>query len=182
MSDDPYSTLGVSRSASADEIKKAYRRLSKENHPDANPDDAEAAERFKSVQAAYEIVGDAEKRKQFDQYGPMYEQYSRAQKAGASRGPGGGNPFAGGGVDLEDLFGGGVDLGDLFGGFGGGGRKRSRQPLAHKGADAKLDVTVPFTVAARGGGHDVTLDRGGRTETVSVKIPAGVDDGATIRL
>ena len=188
MPEDYYQTLGLKKDASTEEIRKAYRKRTRENHPDVKPDDPAAAETFKKVQAAYEVLGNAEKRKQYDRFGHAF------QGAGGRGGPGGGFPggggFGGGGgqagpVDLGDLFGEGIDIGDLFGGFGGrrgygGGRRAAARPT--KGQDARAEVTVPFRVAAEGGEHEIGLDRSGAAERLTVKIPAGVADGNTIRL
>ncbi len=177
---DYYQTLGVSRQASADEIKKAYRKLARENHPDAKPGDAAAAERFKQVQAAYEVLSDDTKRKQYDQFGTTFPQgagpggpgggYNWSNTGG---GPGGQMPF-----DLNDLFGGAEGLEGLFGGARGG--RTSRVP--RRGRDVQAEVRVPFVTAAVGGSVDVRVSTDGRIETLSVKIPAGVDDGSVIRL
>jgi len=173
MSQDYYSVLGVSRSASQDEIRKAFKKLAKENHPDAKPDDSAAAERFKAAAEAYDVLGDEESRKQYDQFGSNWK---RAQQAGA-----GGNPFRSGGpvdIDLQDIFGhGSGDLGDLFGSmFGGGGRQR--QPRPQRGQDLKTSVKIPFQMAATGGSYEITVNE----KKLTAKIPAGVDTGQTIRL
>jgi len=134
---DPYATLGVSKSASADEIKKAYRKLARELHPDRNPGNAKAEERFKEIQGAYDTLSDPDKRKQFDTFG--------------SGGPG---PFAGGGGG-QGGFGNvrfdNVDLSDLFGGLGGlfGNRGPSR-PRAERGADLEARVRLSFEDALNG--------------------------------
>ncbi len=122
-----YDTLGVPKNASADEIKKAYRKLARQHHPDANPGDAAAEAKFKEVQTAYDVLSDAEKRKQYDAFGSTN---------GRMGGPGGAGPQFGD-FDLSDLFGG------LFGG-GGGGYGRSRTPQPERGADLQTDVHVSF--------------------------------------
>lgn len=180
MADDYYQVLGVKKDASADEIRKAYRKLSRENHPDVKPDDKPAAEKFRKVQEAYAVLGDAEKRAQYDRFGPAFTQ------AGGTRGHWSGGP-AGGPIDLGDLFGEGVDLGDLFGGFGRGaggfgGARRGPSARPSKGQDLRAEITVPFLVAAEGGQHELSVNRAGRTERITVKIPAGITDGSTIRL
>ncbi|WP_298859131.1 J domain-containing protein [uncultured Gimesia sp.] len=171
---DYYDILGISRSASADEIKKAYRTLSRKYHPDMAPDDKTADQKFKEVQEAYEILRDETKRKQYDQFGHSYQQ----------AGPGGGyHPSGGGGgqVDLDDLFGsGGIDIGDLFGGAFRGGKRA--QPRPQKGESSRLQIEIPFHLAAIGGDHEVSLQKGGKFERLTIKIPAGVDNGSVIRL
>lgn len=188
---DYYSILGVSRNASQDEIRKAFKKIARESHPDVKPGDKSAAERFKQAAEAYEVLGDAENRKKYDQFGPAWKQASQF----GGGGPGGSEegPFRRGGpvdIDLRDLFGGGgaVDLESLFGGmFGGGGgggstRTGQRRPRSAKGQDVTAAITVPFHLAALGGEYDLTLQRGGAMERLSVRIPAGVRDGGTIRL
>ncbi len=139
MSTDLYETLGVSRDASQDEIKKAYRKLAKENHPDANPGDRRAEERFKEISQAYDILGDPEKREQYDQMSSGGFDWSSAQTGGA----GGGASFGRGDLDefLRSMFGGGFDFG--MGGGAGTGPGRRRRP--------STTVEVPFTTAALGG-------------------------------
>lgn len=176
-SNDYYKTLGVSREASDDEIRKAYKKLVRQYHPDARPGDKEAAEQFKKIQEAYEVLSDPEKREQYDRYGAAFQ--------GAGRGWGGqqGRPFtwttSGGGagpIDLNDI------LGDMFGagGFGGTGRQTPRQP--RRGEDLQLEIDVPFQVAAEGGSHSLQLRRNGTVERLNVKVPAGVETGSVIRL
>src|SRR5437763_3990820 len=134
-SKDLYDALGVSKSASQDEIKKAYRKLVREYHPDRNPGDKEAEERFKEIQGAYDVLSDPEKRKQYDAFG--------AADGRMGGFPGGG---AGGGINFD--FG---DLSDLFGGFGDmfGGRGRAREPSG-RGADLRVEVNVSFEDSLRG--------------------------------
>jgi molecular chaperone DnaJ len=135
---DLYEILGISKTASKDEIKKAYRKLARQYHPDNNPGDAEAEERFKEVQTAYDILSDAEKRKQYDRFG---SQNGRG-------GPGGFN-FTTEGFDLGDLG----DLGDIFGGlFGGlGGRAQQRErERGQRGRDLEVDVNLSFEDSLRG--------------------------------
>lgn len=185
MAVDYYKTLGVARSASEDEIRKAYKKLARENHPDVKPNDPAAAERFKQASEAYEVLSDAEKRKQYDQFGAAWKHAGQAGGAYP-----GGRPFSGGrapDVDLGDIFGGGaggVDLEDIFGGmFGGGARPgRSRAPRPQRGGDIQTEITVPFQLSAQGGTYDVHLGREAGAETLSVKIPPGIRDGGVIRL
>jgi DnaJ-class molecular chaperone len=174
---DFYQVLGVSKTATADEIRRAYRKLARENHPDVKKDDAAAAKRFQEIQEAYDVVGDAEKRKKYDQFGPNFEQMERA--GGGFHPQGGQGP-----VDFSEFFGGGgggaggFDFGDLF---GGGRRQRGpRGPV--RGANLQARVSVPFETAVRGGSVDVQLDQGGRISTLGVKIPAGIQPDSVIRL
>ena len=186
MAEDYYKTLGVSKSATADEIRKAYRKLARVNHPDAKPNDLQAAEKFKQIQDAYDVLNDTTKRQQYDQFGPGFEQMHPG-------GPGGGGGFGGfrkggasGPIDISELFGsGGIDFGDFFGGSAGGGpasggRRGKRGAAA--GESVRAAVKVPFKTAVEGGAVDVTLDRGGSIETLTVKVPAGVGDGQVVRL
>ncbi len=151
-SKDFYQELGVAKSASADEIKKAYRRLARANHPDSHPDDTAKHERFKAVAEAYDVVGDAEKRKKYDQ---AREMFSRGGfPAGAGFGAGGGG-YAAGGVNMEDLLrdraGGGGGFGDLFGDlFGGGFGQGRRAQRAARGGDLETTATIGFTEALDG--------------------------------
>ena len=147
---DYYEVLGVSRNASADELKKAYRRLAMQYHPDRNPDNKEAAEKFKEVCEAYEVLSDADKRKRYDQFGH--------DGIKSAFGPGGfdfGRDFthAGDFQDLfENIFGGG--FGDLF----GGGHRRSRNPnAAQRGDDLRFDLEIDFEEALFGSEREVDL-------------------------
>jgi len=190
MANDYYETLGVGRTATADEIQKAYRSLARKYHPDRNPDDASAKKKFQEVQAAFDVLNDAEKRKLYDQYGSNYEAF-------AGGGPTGGGPgkwtYSTGPqtypFDLNDLFGEGVEGGagaggfaDLFKQFGRGASAR-RRPQAHRGADLKHELTVPFATAVLGGQAALSIQRhDGKLETIHLKIPVGIDDGKRIRL
>ena len=183
MAEDYYKTLGVTKSATEDEIRKAYRKLARANHPDAKPNDAGAAERFKKIQEAYDVLNDAEKRKLYDQFGPDFQNMGRG---GPGPGPGGGFGGYGGStgpIDLGDLFGrGGIDLGDFFsgamGGAAAGGPRRGKRG-AIRGEDIRATVRVPFVVAVTGGTVDIQINQSGQ---LSVKIPAGVNEGQVIRL
>ncbi len=188
MAQDYYQALGISKSASADEIQKAYRKLARKYHPDLNPDDKTAQQKFKEIQHAYDVLSDAEKRKMYDQFGPDFERM----------GAGGGGPFrggAGGGQGFEEIFGrGGAgpggfqfegDIGDIFrqftgGSSGGKGRRAAATPTA--GRDLQAELTVPFNSAVIGGSAAVSIQRGGRVESIQLKIPPGVETGKKMRL
>lgn len=187
MADDYYQSLGVSRTASAEEISKAYRKFARKYHPDLNPDDKNSKKRFQEIQSAYDCLNDPEKRKLYDQFGPDYQNI----QAGQARGSGGrGNPFGntggGQGFNFNDAFGaGGVDLGDLFSQFTGGSPKSRRSAPgggAVRSADVEAEITVPLSTAVLGGDTEITLDRNGIPESLRVKIPAGVHEGKKIRL
>jgi DnaJ-class molecular chaperone len=186
MAQDYYDTLGVPRTASADEIKKAYRKLARKHHPDLNPDNPKAKEKFQEVQTAFDVLSDAKKRELYDRYGSAYESVG-AGSAGGPRGwPGDGGaqgePFE---VNLEDMFGGGAGGGfaDMFKHFSQRGRGQQRRPQPSAGADVEHELSVPFATAVLGGEAQIAVQRGdGRIETIRVKIPAGIDDGKKIRL
>lgn len=143
---DYYEVLGLQKSATADEIKKAYRKLAKENHPDLHPGDKAAEERFKEINEAYEILSDADKRAKYDQYGHA------AFDPNAGFGAGGFGGFGDFG-DLGDIF------GDIFGGFGFGGGSRSNPNAPRQGESVRSSVTISFEEAAFGCKKDVTVGR-----------------------
>ncbi len=189
MAEDYYKSLGISRTASPEEIQKAYRKLARKYHPDMNPDDAAAKKKFQEIQKAYDTLNDPDKRKMYDQFGDAYEHMGGAAGAGAGAGPGGG-PFP---FDIEQIFGGGRgnggqggfqfdgDLGDIFQQFTGGG-KRGRRAAPARGNDIASEATIPFHTAVMGGYCEISLARTGKPETLQIKIPPGVDSGKKIRL
>jgi len=189
MATDHYAALGVPRTASQEDVQKAYRKMARKYHPDMNPDDAGAKKKFQEVQAAYDVLSDPEKRKRYDQFGSDFESFGGAGAAGprswrytTSTGPQT-YPF-----DLNDLFGGGADVegggsfADIFKQFSRG-RGARREARAARGADLKHELTIPFNTAVSGGEAALTIRRGsGEVETLRVKIPAGIDNGKKIRL
>lgn len=169
MSKSLYETLGVSENASADEIKKAYRKLARQYHPDINKEES-AQDKFKEINAAYEVLSDPEKKAQYDQYGDQmfggqnFHDFARGQGAN---------------VDLDEIlrqmFGGGGGFGGFsssgggFGGFGGFGTPN---------LDIQAQITVPFMTAISGGKHNVSLNG----QNFDIKIPAGIKSGETMRV
>ncbi len=188
---DLYEILGVARTATTDEIKKTYRRLAKKYHPDVNPGNKAAEEKFKEVTAAFEVLSDEKRRKLYDEFGAdalrtgfdekKAEEYRRWKRQGA---PPGGMPFDFGDfatVNVGDYgaFDFGSIFGDLFGGGGGRARAHARRgPFPVPGQSAQATVEVSLRDAVLGAERDLRLD--GRT--LRVKIPPGVGDGAQIRL
>jgi len=188
---DPYEVLGVAKSATAGEIKKAYRQLAKKYHPDHNKSDPKAKERFAEINSAYEIVGDEAKKAKFDrgEIGPDGKPRG-FEGFGAGGGPGGfargfGGGPGGGGHHFEHGFGGpdgagrpGFDPSDIFSELFGG--RRGRAGAAQKrGEDMAATASVPLETIAHGGVTRVVLPNG---RTLEVKIPAGVEDSKQIRL
>jgi len=154
-----YKTLGVSEQASADEIKKAYRKLARKYHPDVNKDES-AIDKFKEINAAYEVLSDKKKKDEYDMYGDQIfggqNFHDFAQNQGSQ-------------VDLDDL------LKSIFGGgsgFGGGSSSSSAD------LDQRINITIPFYVSVKGGKHNVSLNN----ESFDIKIPAGIKTGETLRV
>ncbi len=167
MSKSLYETLGISESASADEIKKAYRKLARKYHPDINKEES-AVEKFKEINAAYEVLSDAEKKQQYDQFGDQmfggqnFHDFARGQ---------------GQGVDLDEIlrqmFGGGGGAGGGFGGAGGGFGGFGGPDL-----DMQARIVVPFMISITGGKHNVSANG----QSFDIKIPAGIKSGETMRV
>ena len=183
---DLYQILGVSRDASADEIKRTYRKLAKRYHPDVNPGNKAAEEKFKEATAASEVLSDPKRRKLYDEFGAdslrtgfdekRAEEVRRWRRQGA---PPGSAPFDFGDfeqVNVGDL--GAFDCGSIFGDLFGGGRGRGRRAGPTQGARAEAEIAIDLRDAVLGGERDLRLDR----RTLRVRIPAGVTDGSQIRL
>ena len=183
MAGDPYKELGVSRGASADEIKKAFRKLAKELHPDKNPGNSVADERFKRITAAFDLLGDKDKRAKFDR-GEIdadgREQFRGFGGGGQTRGGPGGNPFGQGGARHQGFE--NIDLDELFGGmFGGGARPGGARAggFAPKGQDVKATLEISLEDSISGATRRIQFSDG---RMLDVAIPKGAADGQTIRL
>jgi DnaJ-class molecular chaperone len=195
---DYYEVLGVAKSASADEIKAAFRKMARKFHPDATKNDPKSTERFKEAQEAYEVLSDQGKRKNYDEFGHAgvgAMPGSGGDPFGGVRGsPGGqGRSWQGGpGVSVEDFDLNGQDFGSIFEQFfgggqgrgrGGGGRGRTRaQQQPRRGQDVDHPVTLTFEQAARGVHLPLQINREGKLETIDIRIPAGVKDGSRVRV
>lgn len=188
MAEDYYKVLGVDKKAGAEDIKKAYRKLALKYHPDRNPDDKKAEERFKKISEAYAVLSDPEKRKQYDTFGS--DTFSQR-------------------FSQEDIFR-GFDLNDILRGFGfsfsgmngfGGGKKKryytqgatdpfseifgeqmGRQPVARKGEDLEYNISVTLEEAAFGADKRLSIKKKGVTEEITIKIPPGISSGKKLRL
>jgi molecular chaperone DnaJ len=166
---DFYKVLGVDKKASADEIKKKYRSLARDLHPDKNQGNVALEEKFKAVSEAYDILSDSKKRAEYDEARAMFER-------GGFRAPTGGGQYQGG--DFSDIFGGGNPQ-DIFANlFGGGGRRGPR-----KGSDLQTESTITFKESVFGTTLDLKLNTDGNgPQNISARVPAGVNDGAKIRV
>jgi curved DNA-binding protein len=188
MAKDFYSVLGVPKDADAATIKKTYRKLARDLHPDKNPGNKVTEQRFKEVNRAYEALGDEKKRKLYDEFGEeaLREGFDadkqRAYAQWQGRAGGGGGGFRGGAVNLEDLFsgavpGGAVDGGDPFADLFGRSQRR-RGPT--KGRDHEQELTIEFASAVRG--TTLQLRNPSSPEPVTVRIPPGAGDGSRVRI
>ncbi|ODS54476.1 MAG: hypothetical protein ABS36_11290 [Acidobacteria bacterium SCN 69-37] len=195
---DYYATLGLSKTASEADIKRAYRKLAREHHPDLNPGDKKAEARFKEINEANEVLGDPEKRKKYDELGANWRDYERAAESGAG-GFGGGARWSTGGSggyrtmtpeEMNAAFGGQDPFSDFFhtffsgggfsaGGATGGGRRRSSR--SQRGQDVEQLVDLTLEEAYAGTSRRVVAAREQGERSFEVRIPAGVKDGARIR-
>jgi curved DNA-binding protein len=186
MATDYYAELGIDRGASEDAIKKAYRKLASQYHPDKNPGNARAESRFKSINQAYQVLSDAKRRALYDEFGDQGLREGFNAEAARHYGVGGRTPFSGGvpggfnvnGVNIEDLFGGGGGFSGFVGDLFNGARRGKRR--AGKGADIASEVTVDLPTALRGTTVQVQLQ--GNAAPVTVRIPPGAEDGDRVRV
>ncbi len=194
MAEDLYKTLGVAKTATADEIRKAYRKIAKSSHPDLNPGDKAAEARFKAAQAAYDILGDADKRGRYDRgeidasgqeraQQNFWRRYAEADEGGRYQSQSGYADFADVSDIFSDLFGRGAGRAGGTGGTGGtggmGGGMGGGAGMRMRGQDRRYHLELDFMDAARGTTRRVTMPDGA---TLDVTIPAGVQDGTVLRL
>jgi curved DNA-binding protein len=204
---DYYRTLGVSKTATDKEIKQAYRKLARKHHPDVNPGDKAAESRFKEINEAYEVLGDPDKRRKYNELGANWRMYEQAQQQGQPF-PGG-SPFGSGTgeggawtinmggpggyrsmteEEMRDMFGTEDPFSDFFRTFFGGAgagpetRGRSRGPRSQKGHDIESEAELTLEEAYHGAMRRISITHGGHARSVDVRIPPGVKDGSRVRV
>lgn len=176
---DYYKVLGLSKNASADEIKKAYRKLARKFHPDLNPNDSEANKKFQQINEANEVLSDPEKRKKYDQYGADWqhaEAFEKARQSQASAGGAGYGAFTGGaGFGGEFAEG---DFSDFFNSLFGGGRSRGGSHVKYKGQDFNAEMQISLKEAYSTHQRTFTVNQ----KNIRITVPAGIANGQTIKL
>ena len=198
---DYYSTLGVAKTATGKDIKQAYRKLARKYHPDVNPGDKSAETRFKEINEAHEVLGDADKRKKYDELGANWRTYEQTGAGGApgfGAQPGGWNVHAGGtpaggfrtmtAEEMHEMFGDADPFSDFFHTFFGGAvgadavRGRGGRRTAHRGRDLEQEIHLDLEDAYRGAMRRLSIKQDGHARTVDVRIPPGVGEGSRVRI
>src|SRR5258705_2677930 len=202
---DYYSTLGVAKTATAKEIKQAFRKLARKHHADGNPGDKAVVSKFKEINEACEVLGDSSKRKKYDEVGANWRAYEQAERAGGPNpfagqwnvNTGGGSAGPGGGFrtmtqeEMEEMFGDQNPFSDFFTTFFGGGGFDQREPAAREapgrgrqrqGRDVEHEIELSLEDAYHGSTRRLSLKHDGHARTVDVRIPAGVGDGSRVRI
>jgi len=200
---DYYSTLGVAKTATDKEIKQAFRKLARKHHPDVNPGDKAAESKFKEMNEAYEVLGDPDKRRKYDELGANWREYERAAAAGQGAGPqaggwnvhyGGGQPGGGGfrtmtEEEMREMFGDADPFSDFFHTFFGGSmggdetrRARTTRSRARHGRDVEQEIELGLEDAYHGAMRRLSIKYDGLARTVDVRIPAGVSEGSRVRI
>lgn len=183
-----YDVLGVSKTSSKDEIRRAYRKLSLKFHPDRNVGDQTAERKFKEVQEAWDVLSDDEKRGQYDSFGRVFGKGERQPGSRPFRGQSNTGTWSSGDAGPEfapeELFGsmGGTAASGSFGSDEFWSRFSGSRIYPRKGTDLRAETQVPFRIAIEGGSHNIHLNRGTSSETLTIRIPPGIEDGNTIRL
>ena len=172
---DYYEILGLKKGATPEEVKKAFRKLAVKYHPDKNPGDKKAEDRFKEINEAYAVLSDPQKKSQYDQFGSdgFHQRYSQED---IFRGFNASDIFREFNLGSDDVF------SRIFGGRGGGFRQGGGYGMSRKGGDFEMELVLSFHEAFAGGEKRISYSSEGRSEEVSVKIPAGIDSGARLRL
>jgi curved DNA-binding protein len=178
---DYYATLGVPKNATDAEIKKAFRKLAREHHPDVNPGNKAAEAKFKEINEANEVLGNPESRRKYDDLGANWRNY---ENAGPQQPHQGGRRSRTVSPDeMSDMFGGGgVHFSDFFEQFFGGGGAGSRQPRARRGRDAESPVDLTLEEALTGTSRMLSVERNGKPHKVEVRIPPGIKDGSRVKV
>lgn len=178
---DYYATLGVAKSASEAEIKKAYRKLAREFHPDVNPGNKAAEARFKEINEANEVLGNAETRRKYDDLGSNWRNYDQAgdqQSAQHARR----RSRTVTQEEVSEMFGGGGSFSDFFTTFFGGQEYGARQARPRRGRDAEQLLNLTLEEAFSGAGRHLSIERNGKPHTVEVRIPAGIKEGSRVKV